>query len=601
MDEVIRFVEYVRVSGTSQAERATQRLQREALMRLRERRPGVLVPGRGPTGAFEDLGISGAAQEEDRPAWAEVMRLIRNGEVQELRVYNLDRCTRSSSPAAWGSFAADFVRSDCIIVETAGSVIDVRGHSSAEVMLLMVKAWGAGEERRRIAARFMDGRRSAAVGRDHRGAWGAVPTGYRFERGRGYVLDDRDLGGGHTVGSVIRGVFELALTLSARDVAARLSARGVPNPSGGPWSRNTITEWLRQSAYRGQWQTRLPVERDDRGRPRPAPPGAESRDDVDGPHWHYTVELPPIVAPELWDRVQRAVSARRRAQPGEVTKVEALFRHHARCGACLNPAVAHNRLSRGRRYPVYVCSQRGCELRGHGFRTQAVDALGWGVIVDRLLTDEAIREPEAEPRDDPERRELDSRDAALRAEMQGLVDLMAARGPAFQAAALSRCDAIEAALTLNARRRAELDAAVLQRQRFAELAREVGPQLERWRACLQDDMPFAARRELVQALMAGEAGWVTLTREGEAQRVEVSLDLLAARDEPACSHAGCTPSEVPKTGRSGSGHARALHVPPHAHSNTNTHGCTRDTDSPTSQTPHPGCRYERGSTPTHPR
>ena len=189
-----RFVEYIRVSGQSQADRQTHEIQRQVLLRLRERRPGDLIRGEGLTGAFEDLAISGAKGESERPAWAAICRMVRARQVDEVRVVAIDRLTRSDAPGDWGAFVQTFVDSDCVIVESNGAITDVRGKVGMDAMLLLMRAMGAGDERRRIGKRFLDGRRSAAL-RPERGggAWGCVPFGYVFRPGEGYVPDHTEL------------------------------------------------------------------------------------------------------------------------------------------------------------------------------------------------------------------------------------------------------------------------------------------------------------------------------------------------------------------------------------------------------------------------
>ena len=57
-----RFVEMIRVSGRAQVERDTPENQRNALNRLREQRPGVLVE------RIEELAVSGALGVRERSA-----------------------------------------------------------------------------------------------------------------------------------------------------------------------------------------------------------------------------------------------------------------------------------------------------------------------------------------------------------------------------------------------------------------------------------------------------------------------------------------------------------------------------------------------------
>src|SRR5437870_245491 len=88
-----RFIELVRVSSKDQFERDTPEIQRAALTRLRESRPGIFVER-----IEHETGISGALGVADRPDLKRVRRLSKAKAFDEIRVFNIDRLTRASDP-----------------------------------------------------------------------------------------------------------------------------------------------------------------------------------------------------------------------------------------------------------------------------------------------------------------------------------------------------------------------------------------------------------------------------------------------------------------------------------------------------------------------
>jgi hypothetical protein len=556
-----RYAEYIRVSGASQAERKTHTIQQSALERMRERRPGTLVPGNGPTGAFEDLAVSGALAESERPQWARVMELVRSRKIDELRIHAFDRLIRSDQPAAWGQLTQDFQDSDTVVVETSGAVFDLRGKNSFEAMMFIFRAMGAGDERARIAKRFIDGRRNAAGAQNRRGGWGAIPFGYRHEPGVGYLLDHRDLGGGWTPVGVVARVFELAKVLSKDQICARLDAEEVPTPRGiRRWSRATIGGWLTTTAYKGRLTGRLPAEVDDRGRQREPPPGVRV---VDG-RWEYTVEVEPIVSVEDWESVRKAAAGRRTQRDDDFVEFEALFRYYAYCGTCGARMQAVNAKVRGARYPRYRCFNRSCPAR-KGHAIPAVDAAAWQVIEDRLCSPELLA---AGLRSD-EGSDIVWADAAagaagaiarLESEIGDLLAEFGCASATVRAAVSRRIGEIEESIQLRREDLARAERAIAQQAEFERRWTEVQDQVAGWAATIRGGLSYEQRREIVKGLFGPGGGRITLHSSG---RIEVLCDVLAVsgpvaprsstRSRAGSRGTGCSST---KTGRPASRCAR---------------------------------------------
>ena len=86
-----RYVELIRVSSKKQSDADTPEVQRRALDSLQQRRPGVLVE-RIEDGA---TGLSGALGLAERPDLQRLQALAQQRGFDELRVYDIDRLTRS--------------------------------------------------------------------------------------------------------------------------------------------------------------------------------------------------------------------------------------------------------------------------------------------------------------------------------------------------------------------------------------------------------------------------------------------------------------------------------------------------------------------------
>jgi hypothetical protein len=122
---VPRYVEMIRVSTKGQADSDTPELQRRALDRLRERRPGTLVE------RIEALGQSGAAPFDERPDLMRLLELSKAGAFDEVRVYAIDRLTRSYEPDERWDIWKLVRKAGAVIVDANDNVIDPADRSGA--------------------------------------------------------------------------------------------------------------------------------------------------------------------------------------------------------------------------------------------------------------------------------------------------------------------------------------------------------------------------------------------------------------------------------------------------------------------------------------
>jgi len=180
---------------------------------------------------------SGAIPVAERPAGAQVYDMLREGQVDAVIQYTIDRTARDKReyPIEFLVFLRD--------VQDAGAELHFVDTGRADGGILdLFRAWQAADERRKIRERTMRGRITAAkAGKLVRG--GRPPYGYVYKSSGEFVVDP-------SAATVIHRIFDLYLgrgeqRLSIASIAERLDAEGVPPPRNGKgWHDNTIRRIL---------------------------------------------------------------------------------------------------------------------------------------------------------------------------------------------------------------------------------------------------------------------------------------------------------------------------------------------------------------------
>lgn len=349
-----RYVELVRVSGKSQADRDTPQQQRDALDALRVSRPGVLVE-RIEEGAS---GLSGALPLERRPDLQRLLQLARERSFTEVRVRHLDRLTRSESMAERGLIFDAMRAAGAVFVEGNGNVLDPATDSGE--LLFGVETWKANMERRRTHERTESGKQqNAKAGRPQ-----TAPYGRRWDSRSGtWSLHDDEL-------RVYRRMGDEALRgKSLYEITGGLNADGVPAPKGGLWSTGQVRRLLLAEHAVGK-MTRLGYE-------------------VKG--------CPPAFSEEEFDRIAEALKQRSTGKRGRLDV--ALLRGLMVCGVCgSNIRVAtSSRAFGGKRprrvYRFYACRTCISEHRPgqHFHSVNVVDAKVQEVVQKALNRAEVRR------------------------------------------------------------------------------------------------------------------------------------------------------------------------------------------------------------------
>jgi DNA invertase Pin-like site-specific DNA recombinase len=289
-----RVVELIRVSTDAQKEKATHEVQRQALDALRVGRPGVVVK------RLEALGVSGAKGVADRDDLKALLRLAASKAFDELRVYSVDRLTRSDDPrerfAVYGA-ARD---AGALIIDCNGRVIDPADDSGMGEIDFYLQTMFASRERKKIMQRTMAGRKLKAS--QGKLAHGLPPYGRRFNRATSaWELVPQEV-------EVYKGIIEDCLAgKTMLQIARDLNKRGVPSRRNA-WGYTSIQHLLKEPTIYGEYRS----------------------------HGHV-IQIPPICDRATAARIRASLS-QRVTRPPETKAIAALLRGHMTCAVCGLPA-----------------------------------------------------------------------------------------------------------------------------------------------------------------------------------------------------------------------------------------------------------------------
>jgi DNA invertase Pin-like site-specific DNA recombinase len=281
-----------------------------------------------------------AARPSSDPGLAKLLRRVEEGDVLRVIVYRVDRLTRKLTDLAR---LAEFLERHHVGLTIVSGNIDADAGSLAGLQVNLLATF-AEWEREIIRERIAD-QRGAIKARGQRSA-GRVPFGYRTDRLTKQLMIDE------TAAVTVRWFFEEASKgTSTSDLVAKANRKKL---AGKQWTSRTALRRLTNPTYAGR---------------RP--------DGEPGMH-------APIVAPELFERVQMLVQGRRMRTPtkrsergtDEQTAIEQLDPFRLRglltCGACgkvMSPAMSEALTSklamRLQRKPnavprYYRCRTNGC-------------------------------------------------------------------------------------------------------------------------------------------------------------------------------------------------------------------------------------------------
>ncbi|MBI4679171.1 MAG: recombinase family protein [Elusimicrobia bacterium] len=309
--------------------------------------------------AFDDPAESGKSL--DRPAVKCLLKAVREGRVQAVIAYKLDRLTRSSRD--FHQLVELFEKHNVGLVSATES-IDTKSPQGRLMTYIMVQFAQYDRE--------LDQERSKDfhLARARKGLWcGGLPP-------LGYDCKDKQLAVNEEEAGLVRRIFELYLRLvSAERVAGELNCSGLRRKlyrtqagrlfGGQAFDDDSVIRILRRKAYVGRI--------------------VNSRTGLESPGQHRA-----IVAPEVFGQAQRLLDEQARHEREEygVNRNGFLLKGLAKCGLCGGPLAGCCRPKRSKVYRYYLCQA-------------AAGPCGFRSIIAERLEEMVVRKLEESGRDRP--------------------------------------------------------------------------------------------------------------------------------------------------------------------------------------------------------
>jgi site-specific DNA recombinase len=497
MTATIRAAIYTRVSSTGQEDNYSLPTQETACRDFAAKRGWQIVA------VYSD--VHTRTELWERQQLTALRDAVRRRDVDALICYAIDRL--SGDPVHLGVVLSE-AEHHGVAVEFVTEPVD---DSPEGQLIRFVRGYAAKVEHEKIKERTMRGR-IARVESGKPNVGPRPPFGYAW-------ADDRDKDGkpikvrlieNSETAPVVRRIFrELAGGTSARQVGLRLSAEGIPTPTGKThWTTATITLLVKHPVYTGN-----------------ACAGRYRRERVKGhgKGWRYmrrdtseTLLLPGVAPALVSAELAGAAVARLAANKQHSTRNNkhpeaSLLRGYVICGYCGCQLRAVTPRAHG---TLYRCNQANRDAHGcPGFLLQAhfLDAAVWQGMRERLLNRDLIAAELARlERDDPAGDDLaavERRAADVARRQRNLMARLADEDDA-DLAALIRADL---AALLSERGRLDSERAVLERQRESwRLAQARLTDLDVWVRAVAtnlDDLDYAGKRLAIEACRVQVKVW----------------------------------------------------------------------------------------------
>lgn len=240
----MKVVAYLRVSTIEQADKGYGLdIQRQAIAKAANAIGAKVVAW------CADEGLSGAKKAEDRPGLGEALTMVRLGEADGLIVRDLDRLARAVTVQE--AVLAEVWLSPNAAVYTSVPAQEVLRDDPDDPMRTAMREMAgvfAGLERRMIAKRLRDGRKTKAANGGH--VNGPAPYGWRTSKRtpsnpHGALVE---VATEQKALRLMRNMF--AAGASTREIARVLNAEGYPTKNGGTWSSPTVSRIIKRDNSR---------------------------------------------------------------------------------------------------------------------------------------------------------------------------------------------------------------------------------------------------------------------------------------------------------------------------------------------------------------
>lgn len=377
---------YARVSTQRQAEEQTIAQQIDRLQARAQAEDWTIAPQH----LYQDEGYSGARL--DRPALDRLRDGAEQGEFQTILLTSPDRLARRFVHQTL--LLEEFAQLGCTVVFLDRPM----SQDPHDQLLLQIRGAVAEYERALIADRTRRGR-LAKLRAGHLLPWIHTPYGYRCDPH--YPRDPARLRIEETEAAVIRQMFQWYAEdgLSIHAIAARLMQLRIPTARGGThWQPATVGGMLRNEVYAGtaygnrdyeveptRWRGGRSAAERQRHHTRQRPPA----------EW-IAVEVPPIIARDLFARVQALRPLRQAQSRRNNSRHQYLLRARVSCAVCGLAATGRPQgphayyVCNGHRSRVQTGRAQCCTVRS--IRADRLDPLVWDDVCGLLSTPQVVTE-----------------------------------------------------------------------------------------------------------------------------------------------------------------------------------------------------------------
>lgn len=285
---------------------------------------------------YVDDGISGK-NLIDRPEVTRMLEDVKNGKINNVLIYKLDRLTRSMKDLI---YLIEFFESNNCTFNSQTEKID----TSNAVGRMFVKIIGifAEFERENLAERV-------AFGYEQKTREGNY-TNTNGVYGYDYIVGEKRLEINEAEAELVKKIFELYIDgESYHRIAKKFNITNVPTKRGGHWSASTIKSIIGNPLYIGK--VRYGVSKKNKYK----------SFEVKGKN------IKPIISKEKWNEAKRTVLTRKKYCVRRYPSYNAYYFHTIKCGLCGGTINSRQQKQHGKTYITYSCNahSRGfCGAKG---------------------------------------------------------------------------------------------------------------------------------------------------------------------------------------------------------------------------------------------
>lgn len=320
MDERIVTGIYIRVSTEDQAKDGFSiHAQREKLTKYAEANDWDIYD------FYVDDGISGK-NLDGRPEVTRLLNDVKEGKVNNVLIYKLDRLTRSVRDLI---YLIELFEKHCCTFNSQTEKID----TSNAVGRMFVKIIGifAEFERENLAERV-------AFGYEQKTREGNY-TNTNGVYGYDYIVGEQKLVINDIEKDIVNRIFDLYIDGSSYFKISRLfNAENVPTKRGGHWAPSTIKSIIHNPLYIGKVRYGVGVKNNDKS---------------------FTVDgndIESIIDIDKWEKANKIVETRKHYQMRRYSSDNSYFFHFIKCSKCGGVISARQQKQKGKLYITYRCN-----------------------------------------------------------------------------------------------------------------------------------------------------------------------------------------------------------------------------------------------------